>query len=237
MNQTDPQEPKYTKTVILWEKQKEKGDMAKIITVSREFGSGGRELGKRLAGELGFSYYDREIVTTLAEQTGLDEKYLERQLEKDEIAQFPIHFAQSFSQISAISETTIQLKALQTKLIKEIAKEGNCLIVGRAADSILEEYEPFKLFVYADQESKLARCRSRATAAEEFTDKEIVRQMKKIDRSRAEYHDIISSHSWGQKESYHLCINTTGAEIKKLIPAVAAYYRAWSENKTAGSLF
>lgn len=204
-----------------------KDTMTKIITVSREFGSGGRELGKRLADALGFAYYDREIVTALAQQTGMEESYLENQLEKDSIVRYPIHFAQSFSQLSTISDTTIQLKAMQTKLIKSIATRGNCVIVGRAADSILEEYDPFCLFVYADQDSKLARCRSRVAAGENLTDRDIIRQMKRIDRSRAEYHDIISSRVWGQKESYHLCINTTDTEIKTVIPAIAAYYNAW----------
>lgn len=201
--------------------------VTEIITVSREFGSGGRELGKRLADELGFSYYDREIVTMLAERTGMDAGYVERQLEKETVVQYPIHFAQSFTQLSAVSEATMQLKAEQTNLIKELAKEGRCVIVGRAADSILEEYDPFRLFVYADQESKLKRCRSRAAETENLSDREMLRQMKRIDRSRAEYHDIISSRAWGQKESYHLCIDTTGIEIKKVIPAVANYYRLW----------
>ncbi len=207
--------------------------MTEIITVSREFGSGGRELGKRLADELGFSYYDREIVTMLAERTGMDAGYVERQLEKETVVQYPIHFAQSFTQMAAISETTMQLKAAQTNLIKEIAKEGRCVIVGRAADSILEEYDPFRLFVYADQASKLRRCRSRAADTENMTDREMLRQMKHIDRSRAEYHDIISSRTWGQMESYHLCVDTTDIEIKKVIPAIANYYRLWLAARTA----
>ena len=201
--------------------------MGKIITVSREFGSGGRELGKRLADELGFSYYDREIVITLAERTGLDESFVEKQLEGDSILQFPLHLAQSFSQLTTASDSSIQLKAEQTRLVREIARTKDCVIVGRAADSILEEFVPFKIFVYADEPSKLKRCRSRAADVENLTDKEILRHMKRIDRRRAEYHDIISSTVWGQKESYHLCINTTDVEIKKVIPAVAAFYRLW----------
>ena len=78
-------------------------EMKNIITVSREFGSGGRELGKRLADELGFSYYDREIVTALAEKTGMDEHYLEQQLDSSGVVSYPVHFAQTFSQITAVS--------------------------------------------------------------------------------------------------------------------------------------
>ena len=202
--------------------------MANIITVSREFGSGGRELGKRLADELGYSYYDREIVSALAEQTGMDENYLDRQLESSTArVRYPIHFAQSFSQLSAVSDTAMHILALQTKLIRKLAAEGNCVFVGRAADALLEDEHPFKLFVYADEPSKVARCRSRAAEGESMSDREMIRQMKRIDRSRAEFHDIIASQAWGDKAAYHLCINTTDVVIKEIVPAIAQYYRLW----------
>ena len=202
--------------------------MSNIITVSREFGSGGRELGKRLAGELGFAYYDREIVTALAKETGMDESFLDQQLEVNTVQiPFPFHFAQSFSELTTMPDTTMHILSLQTKLIKELAAKGDCVFVGRAADTLLEDRKPFKLFVYADQASKLARCRSRATDEENLTDKEIIRHMKRIDKARAEYHDIISSRAWGEMSAYHLCVNTTDTEIKTVIPAVADYYRRW----------
>ena len=114
---------------------------------------------------------------------------------------------------------------MQTTLIKEIAAKGDCVIVGRAADSILEEYDPFRIFVYADEVSKLARCRERAEEGENLTDREIVRAMKRIDKARAEFHNIISEYRWGEKEGYDLCVNTTGLVIKQIIPALADYYR------------
>ena len=200
----------------------------RIICVSREFGSGGRELGKRLADNLGFAYYDREIVLSLAEQTGMDENSLEQQLEIAAPVPFAIHFAQSFTDNLTVNDTTVQLLSLQTRLIKELAAKGDCVIVGRAADSILEEEFPFRLFVYAESEAKLERCRSRATDGEGLSDREILRQMKRIDRRRAEFHDIISPRPWGDKESYDLCVNTTGTEIKAVVPAVAEYYRLWA---------
>lgn len=202
--------------------------MGSIITVSREFGSGGRELGKRLADELGYRYYDREIVTALSEQTGMDPNFLDHQLENSSArARYPIHFAQSFSQIAAVSDTAMHILSLETKLIRELAEKGDCIFVGRAADALLEEKNPFKLFIYADEASKLARCRARASESEKLTDREMLRQMKRIDRSRAEFHDIIASHPWGERQAYHLCINTTGVSIRELIPAVAEYYRLW----------
>jgi hypothetical protein len=96
----------------------------RIICVSREFGSGGRELGKRLADNLGFAYYDREIVLSLAEQTGMDENSLEQQLEIAAPVPFAIHFAQSFTDNLTVNDTTVQLLSLQTRLIKELAAKG-----------------------------------------------------------------------------------------------------------------
>ncbi len=199
--------------------------MNNIITVSREFGSGGRELGKRLADALGFSYYDREIVTALSEKTGLDEEYLANRTETGAISEFPFHFARTFTQLPTVSDDSVKLMSMQTGLIKDIAAKGNCVIVGRAADSILEEYDPFKIFVYADEDSKLARCRERAEEGEDLSDREIIRAMKRIDKARADFHDIISEYKWGEKEGYDLCLNTTGLEIKKIIPALAEYYQ------------
>lgn len=206
--------------------------MGNIITVSREFGSGGRELGKRLADELGCRYYDREIVTALSEQTGMDPNFLDRQLESSSSrARYPIHFAQSFSQFAAVSDTAMHILSLETKLIRELAEQGDCIFVGRAADALLEEKDPFKLFVYAEEASKLARCRARASESEKLTDREMLRQMKRIDRSRAEFHDIIATHPWGERQAYHLCVNTTGVSIRDLIPAVAEYYRLWRRSR------
>ena len=208
--------------------------MGNIITVSREFGSGGRELGKRLADELGYRYYDREIVMALSEQTGMDPNFLDRQLENSSArVRYPIHFAQSFSQMAAVSDTAMHILSLETKLIRELAAKDDCIFVGRAADALLEEQNPFKLFVYADEASKLARCRSRASESEKLTDREMLRQMKRIDRSRAEFYDIIASHPWGERQAYHLCINTTGVRIRELIPAVAEYYRLWCRGREA----
>ena len=117
----------------------------------------------------------------------------------------------------------------QHRIIRELAEKGDCIIVGRAADAILEEHSPFNLFVYADMPSKVKRCRDRAPEGEKLTERELIRHIKKVDADRARYHEMFSDTRWGKKESYHLCVNTTGTEIKKLVPAVAEYARIWLE--------
>ena len=200
-----------------------------IITVSREFGSGGREIGKRLADELGYAYYDREIVTAIARKTQLDEGYVANALESGMFRGVPIHFGRTFSYSAALLSNTTNLFVEQHKIIREIAAQGNCIIVGRAANAILEEYKPFNLFVYADMDAKVRRCMERAPEGEQLTEREMIRHIKKVDADRAKYYEMFSDTRWGMKEGYHLCVNTTGVNIKALVPIIAQYARGWME--------
>ena len=77
--------------------------------------------------------------------------------------------------------------------------------------------------------AKVHRCMERAPEGEKLTERELVRRIKKVDAERAKYHEMFSDTRWGRKESYHLCVNTTGAEIKKLVPPIAAYIREWMD--------
>ena len=200
-----------------------------IITVSREFGSGGREVGKRLADELGYAYYDREIVTAIARKTQLDEGYVANALESGMFRGVPIHFGRTFSYSSALMSNTANLFVEQHKIIRELAAQGDCIIVGRAANAILEEYATFNLFVYADMEAKVRRCMERAPEGEQLSEREMIRHIKKVDADRARYYEMFSDTRWGAKEGYHLCVNTTGTNIKTLVPAIAQYVRSWLE--------
>lgn len=198
-----------------------------IVTISREFGSGGREVGKRLADALGFAYYDREIVTTIAQKNRLDEDYVASALSRGLYRNIPVHFGRTFTYSPAMISTTTNLFVEQNRIIRELAEAGDCIIVGRAAGVILQEHDPFSLFVYADMDSKVRRCQARASADEVLTDREMERRIKKIDAERARYHELFSSFSWGDKAGYDLCLNTTGMEIKAMIPSLAEYIRCW----------
>ena len=101
--------------------------------------------------------------------------------------------------------------------------------MGRCADILLREYRPLSLFVYADLESKVRRCRSREKPDEHFTDKELKRRMAQIDSGRARHRELIDGSRWGDKREYHLCVNTTDLEIKALIPAVRAFAACYFE--------
>lgn len=202
--------------------------MNKIITVSREFGSGGREIGKRLADELNYAYYDSEIISAIAKETGLEEEYINNISERG-IYPYAFQFAKSFSMYTPFQSNQTDILVAQQKILKEIAQKGNCVIVGRGANVILKEYNPVNLFVYANMDSKMERCRQKAKENEKISDKELVNMIKKIDKNRADYHKIISNLEWGKKENYHLCINTSNIEIKNIVPALAEYLKKIGE--------
>ncbi len=197
-----------------------------IITISRQFGSGGREVGKRLADELGYAYYDKELVTEIAKKTELNEHYVESVLESGGYRNFAFSFAHTMPVLTTVPDTVTDVLVQQQKVIKAIGDKGNCVIVGRCADVILAKYNPVRIFVYADDASKIKRCRERAADGEDVSDKRILKNAKAIDKGRAKLCDLLSSHPWGDKNSYDFMLNTSGKDIKELIPALAQLVKA-----------
>ena len=202
----------------------------RIITISREFGSGGRELGKRLADALGFAYYDREIVSSIAEKCNLHEGYVENVLRKALTIKVPVTFRHTFYFYSdPTSENELKVLNTQQQIIKELALRGDCVMVGRSSGIILEKYNPLRLFVYADMEWKVKRCRERASAEEHLTDRELEKKIRQIDAGRARHQKLLTDRKWGAPEGYDLCINTTNLEIKKIIPGLKEMALCWFE--------
>lgn len=199
----------------------------KIITISREFGSGGRELGKRLADVLQIPCYDHEIIELIAEKQQLDKDYVARISERDIGKFYLTTISHRFAMSRTVSQQSVNISVTETNVIKELAARGDCVIVGRCADIILREMKPMNLFVYADTRSKIDRCMARAHEGENLTQKEIVKKMRKIDKSRMSYRSLFIGDKEKARETFHLCVNTSGREIKLLVPAVAEYIRAW----------
>lgn len=200
-----------------------------IITVDREFGSGGRELGKRLSDALEIPCYDQEIIEMIAEEHGFDKDYISRVSEKSIKAAYPMTIGRRFSSYTPNPATTqiIEVVAAQRKIIENFAKQGSCIIIGRCADIILKNDNPFNIFVYADKESKVKRCMERASADEKLTVAKLERKMAEIDKERAKHRTLYTNDKWGDKDCYHLCVNTSGVEIKKLVPGLAVYVQNW----------
>ena len=200
----------------------------RIITISREFGSGGRELGKRLSDALHWDYYDKEIITAVAKNIGVAEDYAARALENHGWRNVPLTFRRSFSGTAAIQRAQTALLVEQKRVIEEIAALGkHCIIVGRNADVLLEAYAPLRFFICADMAARVTRCTERAAADEHLSPREMERRIKNVDKGRAQTREILTDRRWGDPHCYHLTVNTTGRSIRELIPAVAAYANDW----------
>ncbi len=196
----------------------------KIITISREFGSGGREIGKRLADLLGFEYYDREIISEVAKIGNFDEKYVEYVGENGFSSGFHFTFGRTLYYPHAQWDNSTKMIVAEQRALNQIAARGkDCIIVGRCADVVLSEYKPFNIFVYADMESKLQRCKNRMEAGLNIPDAKLIGKIKKIDKNRTKHREAISHIKWGRKEAYHLCVNTTGINPKDISPIIADY--------------
>lgn len=199
--------------------------MNKIITIGREFGSGGREFGRRLAETLGIAYYDQEIISEIAKRTSLSEKYVQAVVEHRPSFSFPIHIGRSFyPSANPAFEQTMTVYQEQARIITEMAAKSDCVIVGCCADYILQEYRPFRIFVYADMASKIKRCREKGPEEEALSEKELRQKISGIDKKRAKYYAFYTGHAWGDKLNFDLCVNTTQTVIKEIVPAIAKLF-------------
>ena len=206
----------------------------RIITVSRQFGSGGRELGKRLSDLLGWDYYDKEIIETLADEHGLDPDYVHQTLSHHGWHNVQLTYKNSFSHLGFDHGARTQLLLRQREIIQEIAETGNdCIIVGRDADVILQDYHPFRVYVCADLQSRCERClahEKKKPRTEQLTEKEILRNIRRIDKNRTRTREVLTGKVRGDGSSFDLTVNATHWEIRKLAPAVAEFAMHWFED-------
>ncbi len=206
----------------------------RIITVSRQFGSGGRELGKRLSDLLGWDYYDREIIQALAEEQGLHPDYVREALNTHGWVHYQLTYRHSFHQaILGTGSAGAQLLARQREILMEIAESGNnCVIVGRDADVVLHASNPFRISVCADLQARLDRClryENKKPPEERLPEKEILRNIRRIDRSRRQTREILTGKDSGDESSFDLILNAASWDIKKLAEAVAEFSARWFE--------
>lgn len=200
----------------------------KIITISREFGSGGRELGRRLAEKLGWDYYDRQLITAIAQKEGLDPDYVEKMSDTTVWQNYPLTFQSSLQAVAAPMDIHTDILIAQRKVVREIADLGrDCVIVGRNADIVLRDRKPFTVFVCAEQESKLRRCRERASEGEDTSRKVLEKNMKRIDKARAQNHAMLSEVPWGAPRGYRMTVNSTDWDLGELAEAVAGCAGIW----------
>ena len=177
-----------------------------VVTVSREYGSGGRYVAKLLSEKLGVKFYDKEIVTKLAEETGLSEEYIEENEQKRGILS-----TLENDQVTGLSNKD-ELFIKETELIKKLARKDSCVIVGRCADFILKNNRNVvKVFVYSDMEDKIKRATKFYGLDKEKAEKEI----KNIDKQRANHYKYYTEREWKEYSNYDICINSDTFGVEK----------------------
>ena len=207
--------------------------MTQIITIGREFGSGGREFGKRLAEELGIAYYDREIMEEISKRTQLAESYIHHIVEGAPGVYYPITVGKTLhgAEPDYLLRQYTSVYAEQANTIRDMAAKSDCVIVGRCADYILREQNPLRIFVYADMESKLRRCREKSHEDDALTDKQLARKIRHVDRSRARYYEYYTGRKWGERVNYDLMVNTSAMSIKAAVHSLAEMLRREREEQ------
>lgn len=190
--------------------------MNHVITIGREFGSGGREFGRRLAEMLHVDYYDKEIIMEISKRTQLAEEYVQSVVERKPHKLYPITIGHSMQPVTMyVSPIDQSIYTEQSRIIKEMAENSSCVIVGRCADEILKEYQPVRIFVYADMESRMKRCQFRRSQEETYSDKELRQKIVEIDKKRSKYYEFYTGKKWGDRRNYDFCINTGHLDIKE----------------------
>lgn len=194
--------------------------MKSIITISREFGSGGHSIGEAVARKLGYRFFDRELVNQVAERSGFSPEFIEESGEyasaKNSLL-FAIATANQYTMngISMLDKLYIE----QTKIIEEIAQEGNCVIVGRCSDYILREYEDcLHVFIHADMKSRAKRIVERFGEQERSAEK----RLNEKDQKRKVYYKNYTGRSWGQAQNYDLCLNSGVLGSERCVELIAA---------------
>lgn len=199
--------------------------MKKIITIDREFGSGGREFGKRLAELLNIAYYDEEIIDEISDKTDLALEYVRSIVEKAPPLSFPITIGQTFSPIlPPYTEQNSKIYVEQAEIIKELASRSDCVIVGRCADYILKDSGAIRIFVYADMEHKVKRCQERSPENEKLSNREMAKKIKAVDRDRRKYYEFFTGEDWNDRLHYDFLINTSNKDIKELTRAFSQIF-------------
>ena len=202
-----------------------------IITIARQYGSGGREIGEKLAAMLSIPCYDRELITATAQNENISEEVAEK---ADEIAANSLLYtlavgsnsfgtAHHFGYAMPIND---RLFVLQSEFIRRLAEKESCVLIGRCADYVLRE-EPHRLsvFIYAD----LADRKKRVAERHDISEAKALDLINKTDRRRASYYNFYTGSKWGRYDNYHLAVNSSTLGIDATAEMIAAYARKMME--------
>lgn len=177
--------------------------MKKIVTISREFGSGGRTIGRETAKRLGYKFYDKELIEKIAEESGLSKEYIE---EHGESSPGKNYFGYAFvGRDTSGNSVGDYLWRVQRDIIEELAEKGNCVIVGRCADYILRKRtDCLNVFIHADMEKKKDRIVNLYGETSTSTEK----RLNEKNKTRAMNYKYYTDRTWGMAQNYHLSLDS-----------------------------
>lgn len=189
----------------------------RIITISREFGSGGRTIGKRAAEKLGIPCYDKELIEQIAEQSGYAADYVKEETESLNGGLFSALFADRSMGLT----NQDKLWTIQCRIITELAEKGSCIFIGRCADYILEERENcLNVFIHASVEKRMARIVKQYGEREDTPE----HRVKEKDKQRMEYYRYYTGRKWGDVYNYQICLDSGELGIEKCADLICQLY-------------
>ena len=199
-----------------------------VVNIGRQLGSGGREIGEKLAARLGISFYDKELIQLASEESGLCSEFFERADERPAQGLVGGWFGMRFPFITDGTIpannclSNVSLFKVQSDVIRRLAAEKSCLFVGRCADYILREHPRCaNVFISSTKEDRIARlCRIHGFGAQEAE-----AMMAKADKKRSEYYNYYSYKTWGAAASYHLCVDSSVLGIEGTVDFVEEFVR------------
>ena len=190
--------------------------MKKIITISRQFGSGGRSIGKEVAEKLCYDYYDSELVTQVAEKTGLHPSYIE---DAGEYAPGKSILSYAFSSGASPGSMNASdyLWSAQCSVILELAEKGNCVIVGRCADYILRDRDDcLNVFIHANKEYRAKHIVERYGVRDKSPEK----RLEEKDSKRKVNYKYFTGRVWGNIENYHISLDSSALTPEKCVDII-----------------
>lgn len=214
------------------------GNKNLVITIEREYGSGGRIVGRRLAEELGIHFYDDEILKLTSEKSAIGEKYFRLADEKagNNLLHRIVGRKLDFTEDPVLSGNVTapeNLFRFQSSVIRELAREESCIIVGRAAGYVLDQEEDLerliRIFVCADKVRRVQR----VMEVDAIDEDRAKRRIKKIEKSRREYYRYFTGSDWHNMKNYDLTINTTNFDLDQTAELVKTYIRLKGFDKEA----
>lgn len=196
--------------------------MSKVITISREFGSGGREIGHRLAKKLGIPFYDRELIAMAAKDSNISEELFHA---NDEVIGEKERTRNEYAAMDPLSDryeipVSDQLFFIQSKVIRQLSQRGPCVMIGRCSDVIVED--PFQVFICSSLKKRVERLLSMEEDASAVKVKELEARIRAIDAKRRDYYQYYSGNEWGKPKNYHLCLNSGKLGIDACVEIIAA---------------